>query len=301
MAATWMFFADAIPASLARKLGSHLLTETMEQRPDLGLRSYDRLFPNQDTLPKGGFGNLIALPLQRRPRDAGNSVLLDERFRPQEDQWAFLASMKRIPRARAEALVREAEGKGRIVGVRLALTEADDDTPWTASPSRRRPEAPIEGLLPQSLELVLGDQIYIAKEGLPPALRNRLIRLAAFQNPEFYRAQAMRLPTYDKPRIIACAEDHAQHIGLPQGCLEDAQQLLTRLGVQPVLRDERFAGKLLAVSFRGELRPEQQAAAKAMLAHETGVLFATTAFGKTVPAAWLIARRGVNTLVLVHR
>ena len=297
----WVFFAEAIPASLARKLGSHLLTETMEKRPDLGLRSYDRLFPNQDTLPKGGFGNLIALPLQRRARDGGNSVFLDEQFQPHEDQWAFLSSLKRVARTHAETLVREAEGKGRILGVRLALTESDDDAPWTAPPSRRRAEAPIVGPLPESLELVLGDQIYIAKEDLPPGLRNRLIRLAAFQNPEFYRAQAMRLPTYDKPRIIACAEDHSRHLGLPRGCGEEVQALLTRLGIKPVLRDERCGGKPLAVSFRGELRPDQQAAAEAMLAHENGVLSATTAFGKTVVAAWLIARRGVNTLVLVHR
>ena len=297
----WIFFAEALAASLARKLGSHILTETMETRPDLGLRSYDRLFPNQDTVPKGGFGNLIALPLQRRPRDRGNSVFLDDQLRPHEDQWAFLAWMQRGTRARAEAMVREAEGKGRIVGVRLAVTEDEDDVPWTAPPSRRRAEPPIDGPLPDRLEMVLADQIYIPKDGLPPALRNRLIRLAAFQNPEFYRAQAMRLPTYDKPRIIDCAEDHARHIGLPRGCLEEVQTLLTHLRLKPVLRDERFGGRPLAVSFRGELRPEQQAAAEAMLACDTGVLSATTAFGKTVLAAWLIARRGVNTLVLVHR
>jgi superfamily II DNA or RNA helicase/very-short-patch-repair endonuclease len=297
----WIFFAEAIAASLARKLGSHILTETMEAHPDIGLRSYDRLFPNQDTLPKGGFGNLIALPLQRRARDRGHSVFLDDQLHPHEDQWAFLASMKRATRAQAEALVREAEGNGRIVGVRFVVTEEEEDTPWMAPPSRRRPEPPIDGPLPDSLEMVLGDQIYVAKEGLPPGLRNRLIRLAAFQNPEFYRAQAMRLSTYDKPRIIGCAEDHARHIGVPRGCLEEAQVLLTRLGIKPVLRDERFGGTPLAVMFRGELRPEQQIVGEAMLAHDTGVLSATTAFGKTVLAAWLIARRGVNTLVLVHR
>jgi len=149
--------------------------------------------------------------------------------------------------------------------------------------------------------MVMGDQIYVAKENLPPPLRNRLVRLAAFQNPEFYRAQAMRLPTYDKPRIIHCAEDHPRHIGLPRGCLEEARDILDTLKIKRVLRDERCGGRPLDVSFRGALRPEQQAAAEAMLRHETGVLSATTAFGKTVLAAWLIARRGVNTLVLVHR
>ena len=155
--------------------------------------------------------------------------------------------------------------------------------------------------MPERVELVLGNEIYLAKDGLSPALRNRLVRLAAFQNPEFYRAQAMRLPTYDKPRIIACAEDHGQYLGLPRGCLEDVRRLLTELKIKIVTRDERFTGTPLELTFCGELRPEQQTAAEALLAHDIGVLAATTAFGKTVVAAWLIAKRGVSTLVLVHR
>lgn len=298
----WLFFEEALPARLARNLGSHLLTETMENRPDIGLGSYDRLFPNQDTLPKGGFGNLIALPLQKQPRARGNSVFLNEQGVPYRDPWAFLAAVKKISRTQAESIVREAESRDRIIGVRPVLTlEEDDDTPWTAPPSRRRKEPPITGPLPATLEVVLGDQIYIAKENLPPGLRNRLLRLAAFQNPEFYRAQFMRLPTYDKPRIIDCAEDHLRHLALPRGCLEDVRAVLQALNIKLDLRDERFAGHPLDVSFQGELRPEQQAAAQAMMAHDTGVLSATTAFGKTVIAAWIIAQRGVNTLVLVHR
>lgn len=297
----WLFFDDAIPAALARKLGAHVLTETMDSRPDIGLDSYDRFFPNQDTLPQGGFGNLIALPLQKHAREQGNSVFLDAHLVPYPDQWAFLATVRKNTRPDVERSVREAEGRGRIVGVRFALTDEDDDAPWTAPPSRRRKEPPIAGPLPDSLELVLGNQIYIAKEALPPGLRNRLLRLAAFQNPDFYRAQAMRLPTYDKPRIIACAEDYPQHIGLPRGCLEEVRALLTSSKIKTTIRDERLSGQLLAVSFKGELRPEQKAAAEAMAAHDTGVLSATTAFGKTVVAAWLIAQRGVNTLVLVHR
>jgi len=297
----WLFFEEAIPANLARNLGSHILTETMENYPDVGLRSYDRFFPNQDTLPKGGFGNLIALPLQKQARLRGNSIFLDDNYEAHGDQWAFLATVRRISRAQAEAVVREADRRGRIVGVRFALSDEDAATPWNAPPSRQRKDAPITVPLPENLELVVGDQIYVAKEGLPPPLRNRLLRLAAFQNPEFYRAQAMRLPTYDKPRIIDCAEDHPQHIALPRGCLEDAQALLRTLKINPVIRDERFGGNPLKVSFCGALRPEQQAAAKALMAHDFGVLSATTAFGKTVLAAWLIAERGVNTLVLVHR
>lgn len=297
----WLFFAQAISAMLARKLGSFLLTETMDRRPGLGLKSYDRLFPNQDTLPKGGFGNLIALPLQREARKHGNSVFVDRELREHADQWAYLSTLERMDPLQVEALAREAEGRGRILGVRTAILEDEEDAPWIQPPSRRIRAPRIEEPLPPKLELILGDQIYLRKDGLPPALHNRLVRLAAFQNPEFYRAQAMRLPTYNKPRIVDCSEVTAQHIGLPRGCLEDVQALLTDLGIKSEFRDERCHGKPLTTAFRGILRPEQLSAAQAMLAHETGVLSATTAFGKTVIAAWLIAQRGVNTLILVHR
>ena len=296
----WFFFDEPIPAALARRLGSHVLTETMERRPDIGLDSYDRLFPNQDTLPHGGFGNLIALPLQRAARTQGNTVFLDGALVPWPDQWAFLASVRKIGRPQVEEIVADAERQGRILGVRLPPSDEGGTEPWTAPPSRRR-EPPIVGDLPATLELVLGNQIYIAKEGLNPGLRNRLLRLAAFQNPEFYRSQAMRLSTYNKPRVIGCAEDLPHHIGLPRGCLDDVRKVLTELGVGIGIRDERHDGSSLEVTFQGELRPEQKTAAEAILRHETGVLAATTAFGKTVVAAWLIARRGVNALVLVHR
>ena len=274
----------------------------MERRPDIGLDSYDRLFPNQDTMPQGGFGNLIALPLQKRPREQGNSVFLDDDLVPYADQWAFLASVRQDrPRRRSKGSSRTPNDAvaSSACGCRHRTTETMSRGPLhrhAVARSRRS-----SATCPRALELVLGNQIYIAKDGLHPGLRNRLLRLAAFQNPEFYKAQAMRLSTYDKPRIIACAEDHPHHIGLPRGCLDDVRQALTDLGVRSVIRDERYAGRPLDVSFHGELRPEQQAAADAMLAHDTGVLAATTAFGKTVVAAWLIAQRGVNTLVLVHR
>lgn len=186
----------------------------------------------------------------------------------------------------------------------MRVAEAEEDaepSPWTLPPSRRRPPPAISGSLPARVEVVVADQVYLAKEGLPPGLRNRLIRLAAFQNPEFYRAQAMRMPTRELPRVISCAEESDQHLALPRGCLEEVRELLGGLGIPVVLRDERFRGVPFEVPFRGELRPEQQLAAEAMVAHDTGVLAATTAFGKTVVAAWLVARRGVNTLVLVHR
>jgi len=272
----------------------------MERRPEVGLRSYDRFFPNQDTMPQGGFGNLIALPLQKSARDAGNSVFVDESGIPYTDPWAFLASVERITPNHLESIVTAAEGRGRILGVRLASADEDAPEPWLAPPSRRRDTVPKKDA-PPTLEVVLGDQLYLPKTGLGPALRNALLRLAAFQNPEFYKAQAMRLSTHDKPRVIACAEDQPSHIGLPRGCCDEAVALLESLGTKVSVRDERCHGQPLTLEFCGTLRDEQQQAAAAMLAHDTGVLAATTAFGKTVLAAWLISQRAVNTLVLVHR
>jgi superfamily II DNA or RNA helicase/very-short-patch-repair endonuclease len=297
----WFFFEEAIPAALARRLGSHVLTETMEARPDIGLDSYDRLFPNQDTMPHGGFGNLIALPLQRAARTQHNTVFLDDQFVPWTDQWALLSTVRKMARTNVEQIVEIAERRGRVLGVRLPPQDEDEREPWTAPPSRHRSEPPIVGPLPSTLEVTLANQIYIAKDGLHPGLRNRVLRLAAFQNPEFYKAQAMRLTTYNKPRVIACAEDLPHHIGLPRGCLEDIRKTLTNLGVRMIIHDERRYGERLEVAFQGELRREQKVAAEAMVRHDSGVLAATTAFGKTVVAAWLIAQRGVSTLVLVHR
>ncbi len=297
----WTFFSEPVPAVLARRLFSFVLTETMDHRPELGLRSYDRLFPSQDTLPKGGFGNLIGLPLQKRAREQGNSLFVDDRFAPHPDQWAFLSSIRRMDVDSVRTLVDEAVRRGRVLGVRMAVTDEQEDEPWTLPPSRRREETPIAGPFPDSIELILENQIYVAKEALTSPLKNRVIRLAAFQNPEFYKAQAMRFPTYDKPRIISCCEEFSHHIGIPRGCLEELLDLLHSLKIRTSIVDKRFAGKPVRLRFNGILRPEQQSAADALLRHDTGVLSASTAFGKTVVAAYLAAARGVNTLVLVHR
>lgn len=296
----WLFFTEAIPAILARKLGCHILTETMEHRPDVGLDSYDRFFPNQDTLPQGGFGNLIALPLQKKARDLGNSVFVNEDLIAYEDQWAFLSELRKISRQEVETIVTLAERKGRIIGMHLRVSEEDDITPWNR-PFTHNKTVPASIDLPESLEIVVGNEIYIPKKGLSPWLRNRLLRLAAFPNPEFYKAQAMRLPTHEKPRMISCVTDHSDHIGLPRGCLEDICHQLSDLKIKLIVRDELQTGTSLTAKFLGELRPEQKAAATAMLKTNFGVLSATTAFGKTVIGAWLISNRKVNTLILVHR
>jgi superfamily II DNA or RNA helicase len=296
----WIFFAEPVPAAEARRLGALLVTATMGLCPDIGFESYDRFFPSQDTMPAGGFGNLIALPLQGRPREKGNSIFLDEAFSPLEDQWGYLSAVKRLSRADLGSIVADAAATGQIVGLRLPATEEDDE-PWSAPPSRRRKDLVIDGELPGSIEVVMANQVYVDRTRLPPALVNRIIRLAAFQNPEFYAAQAMRLPTFGKPRVISCAELFSKYIALPRGCIEDLLDLLCGVGVAPDVRDERHRGTPIEARFLGELTPEQERATEAILPHEAGVLAATTAFGKTVVAARMIAERGRNTLVLVHR
>uniref|UniRef100_UPI0027BA9536 TOTE conflict system archaeo-eukaryotic primase domain-containing protein n=1 Tax=Desulfobulbus sp. TaxID=895 RepID=UPI0027BA9536 len=293
----WIFFAEPVPARQARQLGAALISRTCDRTRQISLSSYDRLFPNQDTLPKGGFGNLIALPLQKQPREQGRSVFVDENFAPYPDQWAYLGSIRPLSRTDLEdAVLRASDGRSPL-DVGFAVDE-EDSKPWMRQPAV---SPRILGPLPESLHLVLANQIFIAKAALPQPLANRLIRLAAFQNPEFYKAQAMRLPVWDKPRIIGCAENFPLHIGLPRGCLDAMLALLQENNIRAEIEDQRLPGRPVAVKFTGTLRTDQKTAVRTMLQHEVGVLCAPTAFGKTVTAAALIARRKVSTLVLVHR
>jgi superfamily II DNA or RNA helicase len=298
----WVFFAAPVAATFARRLGAALLTRTMERRHQLGLGSYDRLFPNQDTMPQGGFGNLIALPLQKIPRKSGYSVFLDDSLEPIRDQWRYLASIPRMEPLAVERIVRGVEKTGNVVGVRMSLVDEDSlEDPWLLPPSRRAPEKPIPGPLPATVRIVRSNLLFVDKTGLPEAMLNRLTRLAAFQNPEFYKAQAMRLPTYDKPRVICCVEEFPQFLALPRGLLDEVLLLLRQHQIKPDLQDERYAGKAIDVKFAGNLRDHQPDAVAKILKHDEGILCAGTAFGKTVAAAYLIAARKTNTLVLVHR
>lgn len=294
----WVFFAGRVPARDARRLGTAIISHTCSRTRQLRLASYDRLFPNQDTMPKGGFGNLVALPLQKIPRENGCSVFVDMKLRPFDDQWAFLAAIQPMAQHDIEPTILRATDGVHPLDVTF-IDEEDMAKPWQHSmPVAKKLSGPS---MPESLTVTLANLIYFEKAQLPQALANRLIRLAAFQNPEFYKAQAMRLSVWDKPRVIGCAENYPQHIALPRGCLDAAQALLRDNGIRCELRDERYGGESLEVNFAGKLRPDQQSAVAEMLSHDAGVLYAPTAFGKTVVAAALIANRSVNTLVLVHR
>ena len=296
----WIFFQDKLPAFTARRLGSFLLTETMSKRYQLDMKSYDRLFPNQDTVPKGGFGNLIALPLQKEAARIGNSLFVDDNFRPYPDQWEFLGSIKKMPIDEAEHLANNAAAQGKVIGVRISPVE-ETDPPWLRLPSGKKRYLPIINNLPESVELTVANRVYIRTDVLPSILLNQLKRLAAFQNPEFYRRQSLRLSTSLTPRVICCSEIMDGYLSLPRGCLNDVVCVLNEYGIKVEIKDKRVLGITKRFQFHGKLTKEQKSAAKSILSSEIGVLSAPPGTGKTVIAIYAIAKRKTNTLILVHR
>jgi superfamily II DNA or RNA helicase len=293
----WFFFDAPVPAALARRFGLNVLTDAMARSPTLGMASYDRLFPSQDTLPKGGFGNLIALPLQRAARQHGNTVFVDERFEPYDDQWSYLESLPRIAPERLEALVAESgrDGLASADEFEFAVAEA----PWRPAPTLTTRLA--ASALPETVTATLVQRLYVSSDGLPPALIDALRRLATFSNPQFLERQRMRLSTALTPRVIACFEEIDGFIALPRGCREPVEELLDGLGVRLEITDERTEGRPLPVDFKGKLTDAQAESVSAMLADDLGVLCGAPGVGKTVIAAQLIAARGRSTLVIVHR
>lgn len=298
----WVFFEEPIPAILVRQLGFAMLTQTMERRHQISLTSYDRLFPNQDTLPRGGFGNLIALPLQYHSREKGGSVFLTKEFTPAKDQWEILDSIKRVSRDEVDKIVSDASKKRTIINVPVpSYEETDNEDPWTIPPSKKRTLKEVTGPFPESIKIVRANLIFIEKLGVTPSFLNQLRLLAAFQNPEFFKNQAMRLPVYDKPRVIDCSEYTGNYLALPRGCIDDVLSLMKQYSIRVEVKDVRYGGQPISIEFSGSLRREQESTVNKLLEEDLALLSAPTAFGKTVLAAAIIAKRGVNTLILVHR
>lgn len=289
----WFFFSEPVSAADARRLGSGLLTQAMARRHELQFKSYDRLFPSQDTVPTGGFGNLIALPFQGQARQKGNTLFVDEQFVPYGDQWAFLSALPKItPEKLAEYI-----DKLCTSGETGVLLESAEPKPW---PARRKAPELHRGDFPAQTRLMISNLLYVDKQGFSQKALNEVKRLAAFRNPEFYKKQAMRLPVYNTPRIFDCSYEDQDFIGIPRGCMGPLMDLLDTYDAPYILEDHRQPGRQISIAFRGELRPEQVPAAKALLSYDIGVLSAATAFGKTVVGAYLIGQRKVNTLILVH-
>lgn len=287
----WILFDEHIKAQTARRLGNAILTEAMEREGKMSFKSYDRFFPNQDFMPTGGFGNLVALPLQGRARKDGNSVFVDDDFIPFTDQWAYLQRMTKITAAEVEKLVtrydREPLGE---------LSKSSESAPW----ERPLPKPMSTADFPKHITIVRSSGIYIPTKGLSAKAVNHLKRLAAFKNPEFYAKLGMRLPVYNLPRIISCSEITDDYLILPRGCEESAIDFLRENNVDVEIQDKANPGMPITVEFNGQLYSEQEHAIEELARHRCGTLYATTAFGKTVTAAAMIARKKVNTLILVH-
>ncbi|NDY71467.1 helicase [Desulfobacter hydrogenophilus] len=290
----WFFFEQKVPAAFARKFGTSLLTYSMGKRHEISFKSYDRLFPNQDTMPDGGFGNLIALPLQKTARDNENAVFINEDFNPYPDQWQFLSGIQKLSEKDLTSFINKL-ARGNDLGV--LKEEMSESTPW-----KKQQAIDLKAKdFPKTVKMTKSGMLYIEKTGLSQKALNTLKRYAAFKNPVFYKAQAMRKSTFGKPRVISCSDDYKNHLALPRGCECDIKSLFKKNNVTLIQEDESNPGKAINVEFRGELRDEQQLAIDALSVHANGVLAAATAFGKTVIGAKLISIKKVNTLVLVHR
>ena len=285
----WIFFSEPAPAREARRLGFGLLDKAMEIHPDLSFDSYDRLFPNQDTMPEGGFGNLIALPLQYHARSRGHSQFVDADLSPYPDQWGFLARLGRLAASRITDLVAQLSPE---------LPETPDVLPWEQGLPIKHTRIPD---VPERLTITLANRIYCKLDEMPPVLTTRLKRLASFSNPVFFKTQAMRFSTRGIPRYITCAEIDQGYLTLPRGCFDDAIALLEGQGIATGIEDRRELGQSLeSLAFIGGLGRAQKKAVAAIMAHDVGILHAPTAFGKTIVAIGVIAQRGVNTLILTH-
>lgn len=287
----WILFNEPVKARTARGLGNAILTEAMEREGRMSFKSYDRFFPNQDFMPAGGFGNLVALPLQGRARKDGNSVFVNDDFVPFRNQWEYLQDMKKMSAEEVERLISRYD-KGPLG----ELSKSSEVTPW----ERPQPRPMTKADFPKAITITRSSGIYIPTENLSAKAINHLKRLAAFKNPEFYAKLGMRLPVYNLPRIISCSEITDDYLMLPRGCEEAAVDFFKSNGVEVGIEDKTNSGQRIDVEFMGSLYEEQQRAIEALEAHRCGTLYATTAFGKTVTAAALIAQKKVNTLILVH-
>lgn len=281
----WVFFEEAVAASIARAMGAGLLRQAMTTRAELDLASYDRFFPSQDFMPKGSFGNLIALPLQGERVARGSTVFLDPTsMEPWPDQWAFLSGVSRMS---ADAVVALAE-TARPITAGPNLTLAD-----LAAGDGPKPPEVVEGQM--------GGMLSIRRAGLPPALVAGLKHLASLANPEFHEKERMRFSTWDTPRLISCYREDLEWIHLPRGLGGQVRSLIQDAGSRLELTDQRPDHDDVLFSLRTSLRPHQRAAVDAVAAHELAVIVAPPGSGKTVAACAVIAQHRQPTLVLVDR
>lgn len=297
----WLFFAEWVAAKSARRLITGLLTKAMAESSALTLNSYDMIIPRQDTISKFGFGNLVALPLQGRAgkdRERRGSLFIDEQMEPYPDQWEFLSTLCKLTTSELEQRLKDfasVEELGELV-----YSEDDESRliePW----GKRKPEVRLESSdFTGEIEIVRANMLYLPKMQLSLKAANRIRRLASFRNPVFHKNQALRLDTWNIPRVISSCEETERYLCVPRGTEDALVDLLASAQAHYRIVDKTEQGRAIQVRFNGTLRDEQVPAARAMLEHDLGVLSAPTGFGKTVLAAHLIAEKRVSALVLAH-
>lgn len=286
----WLFFKDKIKAITARKLGSLLLSKTMEIRDSLKIDSFDRMFPNQDFLPKGGYGNLIALPFQTEPIRYENSIFIDRNFMKIENQWDYLSSLRKLNEEEVFLTIHD------LSNATIDIGHEDFDMKKDVKNKKKN-----DFKFPKEIKVILDDMVYIDKADLSASVKNCFRRLATFANPEFYKKQRMRMSVYNIPMVIDCSKEDDKYLKLPRGTFEYLVSLCETNDVRIETLDKRFKGNKIEINFKGQLREEQQLALNEMLKYDNGILCAPTAFGKTVIGCKLIEERKVNTLILVNK
>ena len=288
----WIFFETPVLAAKARRLGNAILTGAMNKNGKIGFKSYDRFFPNQDMLREGGLGNLVALPLQGNARKNDNSVFVNEYFESYPDQWEYLINVGKFSEQALEEILKKT---ANILPLG-ELSKTSESKPW---------DVPVANTIERTdfisdIVITRSNMLYVPLNQLSSKVLNHIRRIASFRNPEFYSKQALRLSTYSTPRIISCAELTEDYLALPRGCEDAVITLFKEKGVSYRINDKTNHGRIISVHFNGDLHDNQRDSVEALASNNTGVLSATTAFGKTVAAIGLIAKHGINTLILVH-
>lgn len=285
----WMFFEESVPAKIARKFGNILLTKTMD-KVSLDLDSYDRLFPNQDTLPNGGFGNLIALPFQGNCAKEGNTIFVNKYFEVYKNQIEIL---KNIVKIKTDDIYEFINQNTSDDYQEPEMEESEDEIPKKTKVG--------DTIFINNIECIFDNQIYVKKLKLLPNERTYLKRLASFSNPRFYELQKLRMPIYDTPRIISCFEEDERFLILPRGCIDGIKDICAKCNVSLKMKDTREIGRKIDFEFNGKLTSKQTKAMSELLNYDIGVLCATTGFGKTVVASKIISELKTSTLILVNR
>ena len=289
----WIFFDQPIPASLARQFGYALLEKGTESVNIKSFRYYDRMLPAQDHLPKGGLGNLIALPLQGQALKQANSAFVDEGWNVYPDQWSVLWNQPKLSKEALEEYLTKWRG-----GITVQRDNDDDgnraEKPWEKTKHFQAED------VADSIKITLADGIYVDTSNLKPRIQKQIRRMAAFSNPKLYRNQAIGISNYKYSRFLYLGEDVDGYIHLPQGLWDEFQEQCQNNYVGYEVDDQRMGNTGIDVKFHGELRQSQIPAVEAMLQHENGILSAATAFGKTVVCTKLIAERRERTLILLE-